>query len=47
MNRHHLYDDQGREVPGPVVFWDAYRGWVREVTLAQGQYATEPIGGAR
>lgn len=30
MNRHSLTTDTGREVDGPVVFLDAYDGWVRE-----------------
>lgn len=38
--RHNLTNEDGREVSFPVVFLDAFDGWVRETTLAQGQYAT-------
>jgi hypothetical protein len=40
-----VMSDDGRyyQVAGPVVFLDAFRGWVRETTLGQGQYATEVV----
>jgi hypothetical protein len=41
--RHNLTSEDGREVAGPVVFLDAFDGWVRETTLPQGQYATESV----
>lgn len=43
MARHGLTDDSGRDVPGPVVYLDAYDGFVREVG---GQAVTEVVAPA-
>lgn len=40
---HNLYDESGREVTRPVVYLDAFHGWVRETVSMWGAHRTTVI----